>query len=175
MIKEKTWILLLLIFFVSFLFVLESAYAATSSLVFSNDTVTSSDAIAVRIVPNPNHYSINQWYARQGFQGSPQALTVDGYEAIRDGRTVYVNAANVNLTSSPKTIYTNIYLISYNQNPSPNTVDILGQIISHWKFNDNLTSSTNSTANCSISTLSCLSDTDCSSCIPVLPAASFFG
>ena len=65
-----------------------------------------SDAIAVRIFSNPEHYGINEWYEKQGFTGSPQALIIDGYEAIRDGRTVYVNAIN----SSNKNLYTNIYL-----------------------------------------------------------------
>ena len=92
-----------------------------------------SDAIAVRIIPNPNHYSISRWYESQGFSGAPQELTVDGYEAVRDGRTVYVNATNV----EGKNIYTNVYLISYNQTTTNKTVDILGQIISHWKFNSN--------------------------------------
>ena len=123
--------------------------------------VNSTDAIAVRIVPNPNHYSITRWYADQGFQGSPQSLVVDGYDAIRDGRTVYVNAAKVDLTTTPPTIYTNIYLISYNQDPAPKTVDILGQIISHWKFNDNLKESANAAPSCSISSLSCALDSDC--------------
>lgn len=118
----------------------------------------SADAIAVRVVPNPNHYSIARWYESQGFAGSPQALIVDGYEAIRDGRTVYVNATNVDLNSNPPTVYTNIYLISYNQNPEAKTVDILGQIVSHWKFNGNLE---DSAASCSISSLSCATDTDC--------------
>lgn len=123
----------------------------------SSGTVESPDAIGVRIVPNPNHYSITRWYESQGFQGSPQALLVDGYEAIRDGRTVYVNAANID--QSGKNIYTNIYLISYNQDSAPKTVDILGQIISHWKFNSNLVES--GTPVCAISALSCASDSDC--------------
>jgi hypothetical protein len=128
----------------------------------SSDVANSPDAIAVRIVPNVNHYSISRWYASQNFQGSPQSLLVDGYEAIRDGRTVYVNAANVNQASNPPSIYTNIYLISYNQNPAPNTVDILGQIVTNWKFNDGLVD-INPSPSCSISSLSCASDTDCSS------------
>jgi len=117
-----------------------------------------SDAIAVRIIPNPNHYSITRWYESRGFQGAPQLLKVDGYEAIRDGRTVYVNAANVNLANNK--IYTNIYLISYNQNPGVGTGDILGQIIARWKFNDNLVPEL---ASCSISNTACLSQTDCGS------------
>ena len=148
-----------LIIFISsvflFLSFLQPSQAQYSSSGFIDPN--SPDAIAVRIVPNPNHYSIARWYESQGFQGSPQALLVDGYEAIRDGRTVYVNAANINQDSH--TIYTNIYLISYNQDSAPNTVDILGQIVAHWKFNNNLTE--NYSPSCSISSLSCSSDADC--------------
>lgn len=118
-----------------------------------------SDAIGVRIVPNPNHYSIYRWYESQGFKGSPQALTVDGYEAVRDGRTVYVNAANIDVNT--KTIYTNIYLISYNQDPVAKTVDVLGQIISHWKFNNNLVENTNPAPTCAISSINCVADAGC--------------
>lgn len=117
------------------------------------------DAIAVRVVPNPNHYSVYRWYESQGFQGSPQALIVDGYEAVRDGRTVYVNAANI--LPDSKTIFTNIYLISYNQDPNEKTVDILGQIVSHWKFNSNLILDSTSLPTCSISTLLCSDDSSC--------------
>ena len=133
-----------------------------SFFVFKNifaQTNNSSDAIAVRIVPNPNHYSIYRWYDSQGFKGSPQALIVDGYEAVRDGRTVYVNAANI----KDKNIYTNIYLISYNQDPSPKTVDILGQIVKNWKFNSDLVEKTNPAPSCAISSLACSSDKDCAS------------
>ncbi len=119
----------------------------------------SGDAIAVRIVPNPNNYSVYRWYDSQGFTGSPQALIVDGYEAVRDGRTVYVNAANV----EGKAIHTNIYLISYNQDSSSKTVDILGQIVKNWKFNNNLQEKSNPGPACSISSLTCLSDSDCAS------------
>ena len=53
------------------------------------------DAIAVRIVANPAQYSIDDWYAQQGFIGSPQKIKVDGYEAVRDNRTVYAAATNI--------------------------------------------------------------------------------
>ncbi|MFA5359672.1 MAG: hypothetical protein WC349_01810 [Patescibacteria group bacterium] len=95
----------------------------------------SPDAIAVRIMPNPEHLSPLRWYqANIKTQGSPQSLQVDGYEAVRDGRTVYVNAANI----SGNNFYTNIYIISYNQEAENATVDVFGQILSHWKFNSNL-------------------------------------
>jgi len=122
----------------------------------------SPDAIAIRVIPNPNHYSAWRWYSEQGFTGSPQSLTVDGYEAVRDGRTVYVNAANV----VEDNLYTNIYLISYNQQAQQATQDILAQILSHWKFNANIIE----TGYCSPSTavkseqasdIVCLTDADC--------------
>lgn len=114
------------------------------------------DAIAVRIIPNPEHYSINKWYEKQGFTGSPQALIIDGYRAIRDGRTVYVNSAN----KKGNSIYTNIYLISYNQESSDKTIDILGQVVKKWKFNIDLEDTTTSYS-CSISSQTCSNSADC--------------
>jgi len=120
-----------------------------------------SDAIAIRIVPNLNLFSISRWYESRGFKGAPQSLVVDGYEAIRDGRTVYINAAKIVNSSFQKLIYSNIYIISYNQDQSSKTVDILGQIISKWKFNTNIVDMLPPT--CSISALSCDTDADCPS------------
>ncbi|OGF27838.1 hypothetical protein A2331_07070 [Candidatus Falkowbacteria bacterium RIFOXYB2_FULL_34_18] len=123
---------------------------------------TSPDAIAVRVVPNPNHYSAKNWYKKQGFTGSPQSIIVDDYEGVREGRTVYVNAANVDDkgTANPADdeLFTNIYLISYNQSAENVTRDIFGQMLSHWKFNTNLTivNTCNKSTN-----LFCLIDSDC--------------
>lgn len=126
-------------------------------LSFQARAATQSDAIAVRVLPNINHDSIDVWYKNQGYKGSPQSLTVDGYEAIRDGRTVFVNAANLDTVN--KKLYTNVYLISYNQDSEVKTLDVLGQLISHWKFNNNI----NTTGSCSISNFNCSADTDCPS------------
>ncbi|MEA1962683.1 MAG: hypothetical protein U9M94_00415, partial [Patescibacteria group bacterium] len=38
----------------------------------------SSDVIAIRVIPNQEHYSALRWYKKQGFSGSPQSLIVDG-------------------------------------------------------------------------------------------------
>lgn len=116
----------------------------------------SSDAIAIRVIPNPNHSSPARWYKEQKFTGSPQPLLVDGYEAVRDGRTVYVNVANV----SGAKFFTNIYLISYNQNVADAALDIFGQILDHWKFNSNLTTADFCETN---NTVNCLIDSDCPS------------
>ncbi len=116
--------------------------------------VSSPDAIAVRVMPNESHISIERWYHNQGFSGSPQTLKVDGYDAIRDGRTVYVAAAN----AVGENLYTNIYLISYNQGQEQETVDIFGQILEHWRFNTNITE----TGNCSNDiNRACFNDEEC--------------
>ncbi|MBU2214509.1 carboxypeptidase-like regulatory domain-containing protein, partial [Patescibacteria group bacterium] len=96
----------------------------------------SPDVIGLRIIPNPDHLSALRWYQNQKFVGSPQSLLVDGYEAVRDGRTVYINVANID---SSDNLYTNINVISYNQEAESATLDIFGQIIKHWKFNTNIT------------------------------------
>ncbi len=116
----------------------------------------SSDAIAVRIFANPKHYSAREWYRAQGFNGSPQSLIVDGYEGVRDGRTVYINVANVDL--SDKKLYTNIYLISYTQNAEQSTIDIFGHLLNTWKFNSNLTAGGFCRAN---PELGCMLDSEC--------------
>ena len=140
----KKWIFIFLSFSASAAFLTAQATAAENT-----------DAIAVRVIPNATHYGIDRWYNEQGYKGSPQKLIVDGYEAIRDGRTVFVNASNVENGK----IYTNIYLISYNQEPDNTTLDILGQLVSHWKFNNNLPEK----GVCSISKMACLSSSDCPS------------
>ncbi len=116
--------------------------------------VTSRDAIAIRVIPNPSHYSAQHWYGEQNFSGSPQSITVDGYEAVRDGRTVYVNVANSNSVD----LWTNIYLISYNQEAEDVTVDIFGQILSHWNFNTNVSYEGNCREN---TTIPCRQDEEC--------------
>jgi hypothetical protein len=121
-----------------------------------NLQAASTDAIAIRIVPNPNHYSVLHWYGNQGFTGSPQATIIDGYAAIRDGRTAYVNVANI----KDNNISTDILIISYNQDSEIMTVDIFGQLVKNLKFNTNITGS----GVCSVSSsLNCVYSSDCPS------------
>jgi len=94
------------------------------------------DVIGLRVLNNPNNYSVARWYAQQGFKkGSPQGIIIDGYPAIKDGRTVYVNAGNV----EDKKIHTNIYLISYNENADPDTIKVFERMLIRWRFNTNIT------------------------------------
>jgi len=112
---------------------------------------TSSDGIAVRVMPNPNSISPTRWYLENiKNQGSPSQLMVDGYQAVRDGRSVYVSAANIQTAGTPVTgiapeqLYINIYIISYTQalldetEENSATADIFGQLLNNWTFNVNI-------------------------------------
>jgi len=98
------------------------------------------DLIGLRVYSNHNHLSPSEWYlANVEYPGSPASIQVDGYEAVQDGRTIYVAATNKNSTDI---YYTNIYLISYNESATPETVNIFNQLVNNWYFNTNITSTT---------------------------------
>ncbi len=95
-----------------------------------------SDAIGLRIMANPLHLSPKDWYTAQGFAGSPQATTVDGYEAIRDGSTLYIASTNVDFLSG--NLKTNIYVLSRNPDAQPETINIFEQLVDNLIFNTNV-------------------------------------
>jgi len=100
----------------------------------------SPDAIAVRIMSNDNYYSPLRWYDENITQkGSPSELLVDGYQAVRDGRSVYVNAANIGGDGNLDGMYINMYILSYTQDANSGTIDIFGQLLENWSFNNNIT------------------------------------
>jgi hypothetical protein len=143
--------------------------------------IISRDAIGLRVSPNPEHYSPLEWYNLNiKIKGAPQSLIVDGYEAVRDGRTVYVNGAKiaqVSRCSGSNTVcvtradcgggvcapsltpelYTNVYIISYNQQPESSTTDIFGQLLQFWKFNPDIKNCSNDAAQL------CATDSECTS------------
>jgi hypothetical protein len=73
-------------------------------------------------------------------------ITVDGYQAIVDGTSVYIGVANCgppgpadgNCSSG---VYTNILLFSYNRSASSDTVNIFNQLVNTLKINQNLVTS----------------------------------
>ena len=161
--RQARFYLILTIFtiFAISLLAIRALSAYPVKLNFASAQTLSPDALAIRVIPNPKHYSALHWYQTQGFSGSPQSLTIDGFEAVRDGRTVYVNAANIDDKGTPSPsddeFYTNIYLLSYSQEAESATVDIFSQILSHWKFNINMPDS----GECAISSLICTDNSDC--------------
>ncbi|EKD33493.1 MAG: hypothetical protein ACD_76C00017G0001, partial [uncultured bacterium] len=92
-----------------------------------------SDAIGVRVATNPDYLTPLEWYRSKGFTGSPELKKVNGFEAVRDGRTIYVSAVNLDVANKI-VIYPNIYIISYNEGASPETIDIFDQTVKNFRF-----------------------------------------
>lgn len=92
-----------------------------------------SDAIGVRVLNNDDYLSPQAWYDAHGFTGSPSETTLDGYQAVKDGNTYYVSAANL----SSGILYANIYVISFNEGADSETEEIFDRILENWNFNAN--------------------------------------
>lgn len=97
-------------------------------------TVGQGGAVGFKILPNPEHLSPSEWYDRyipSENRGTPEEIEIDGYQAVKDGRSIYVNAANV----VGNTVYTNIYVISYDGNdPDGTTYEIFRRILETLNF-----------------------------------------
>ncbi|MDP2631877.1 MAG: IPT/TIG domain-containing protein [Candidatus Uhrbacteria bacterium] len=125
----------------------------------------SGDAIGIRIASNSGYEAPANWYYSRGFAGSPSETTVDNFDAVRDGRTTYVAAPN---QSSDGDLYPNIYILSYNENASSDTIDIFNQILANMEFvvnsevsNTNLCYFVDSEAQVQWTSDICGSDWDC--------------
>lgn len=95
-------------------------------------TALEGESVGVRVYPNPNHLAPDAWY-RQRFNNNSASLSeliVDGNKAVREGRTVYVNAPD----KSGDKLYTNIYLMSYAEG-GEQIENIFSQLIGNWFFN----------------------------------------
>ncbi len=119
----------------------------TSTIVYGGDPfkkefllqrADKSDAVGIRVVANDNHYSPLVWY-RENFdpnrQGNPKSTSVNGYDAIAEGRTVYANAINIEPPVANRTLYPNIYLISYSEGADNDTQNIFQQMARFMKLN----------------------------------------
>jgi hypothetical protein len=104
----------------------------------------SNDAIGLRIYANPNRLTPQEWYNQQPgiIKGAPKPIKINGYDAIQDGQSVYINAINVDTNVGPNNVYTNIYLLSYNDNANESTQNIVKLFLKDsWVFNVNINAS----------------------------------
>lgn len=88
-------------------------------------------------------------------RGSATELLVDGYDAVQDGRSVYVAGTNLNGGS----LFSNIYLLSYNEGAADPTVEIVEQLLGRLTLNTNPELANLRT--CETSGDVCTSDLDC--------------
>lgn len=95
---------------------------------------TVGDVIGIRIMENEQHLDPVAWYTKQfgGPRTGAAGLTVDGYEAAQIGRSVYVNAPHYVAGSD---LYTNIYILSYNEGAGSDTVGIFTELLKNIRFN----------------------------------------
>lgn len=99
----------------------------------------SPDAIGLRIYTNLDHLDMRAWYNKNiTNRGNPSSIKVDGFEALRDGRTVYVSAINTQGVGFGQKTYTNIYVLSYNQGADTITKTVYDQLVSGWQFMTNV-------------------------------------
>ena len=139
-----------------------------------------SDAIGMRVYENSDRLTPQEWYVAQRFSGKTQAATVDGYQAIKDERTVYVGAAD---KYGDPDIRSYIYVFAYNDNADPRTAEIFNRLVGNVNFNTNLVPSDRVTNVCknaageilhltaeSTAPITCSTDLDCVRALPAGPA-----
>jgi hypothetical protein len=104
---------------------------------FKDDDPTKLDAIGLRVYTNPEFLSPVEWYRRQfPFNtGSPSTTVIEGYQAVQDGRTVYI--AGTNLNETPQLIPT-IFILSYNNDATAETKNIFAQMLARLRLNTNI-------------------------------------
>ncbi len=112
----------------------------TNPVIYSvaiNTVQPSLDVIGILVFPNPKSLDPLTWYNENTITPSAdvEQITVDGYRAVRDDHTVYVDAANIDANDS---FYTNIYVIAYNLGAPAPTVAIFNQMLDNWVFNTNV-------------------------------------
>ncbi|MBT3231116.1 hypothetical protein HN358_05075 [Candidatus Uhrbacteria bacterium] len=123
-----------------------------------DDNIPTGDAIGMRIIMNEAYLSPLAWYYANGFSGSPTETTIDGFQAVVDGRSIYVAVPNYVSGS----LYPNIVIVSYNYGASSTAVEIYDMFIENMSLVNNI----DDTAMCYRSTDgdygdSCTSDLDC--------------
>jgi hypothetical protein len=98
------------------------------------------DVIGLRIYRNPDNQDPLSWYLHNvsNPKDNLPAIKADGYVAVRDDRSVYIQAANLTPLTGTPVFYTNIYVLAYNQNASPETINIFNQMLANIKFNKNI-------------------------------------
>lgn len=96
----------------------------------TKDPKWAKDAVGFRLMTNLKHVDIMDWY-RARFGGSPSRSTADGYEALKDGRTVYVNAGS----KVGDKLFTNVAIMSYTDGAAAETTNVFNQIIQNVDFN----------------------------------------
>lgn len=105
---------------------------------FENPTVNPGtnkhDAVGMLVWENEGQLSPTAWYEKKFSKEAPGATAkVDGYESMRVGTTTYIAGTNL----SNGTLYTNMYVLGYNDDAGSEISDIFNQMLVRLKLNIN--------------------------------------
>lgn len=93
-----------------------------------------SDAIGIRVMENELNLPPDLWYKRVvGEDPHGQSTTVDGFPAMRVGRSTYIAMTNID----GAVMYPNMFIMSYSDNATSKTVEIYNQLLKNIQFNTN--------------------------------------
>ncbi len=131
----------------------------------TNDPTTNNNIIVLRVYPNDLDADLTTpadavnpdlWYLLNTNNADAQTATttVDGYDAVEVGNTVYVAASNLDDTSSVIAPY--VYVVAYSTDASEETVSAAEALLDGFKFNRNTTLSDE----CAIEKSKLVEDTD---------------
>lgn len=144
------------VFFAFFIYIFSVSYI----LIPQQSSAQLKDVIGVRVMKNDQFLSPSAWYLQNvPNPGSPKTMQIDGYEAVVDGRTVYVNATRVNVVDANTKPY--IYIMSYNEGAGASMLNIFNQLLDNWSFNSNIPSADVCEKLGVDGDIECVSDFDC--------------
>ncbi|KKR97959.1 MAG: hypothetical protein UU49_C0021G0022 [Candidatus Magasanikbacteria bacterium GW2011_GWC2_41_17] len=102
---------------------------------FASFAPANKNSIGLRVYSNADHLPLMEWYNKnQKLTGAPAPATVGPYKALQEGRTYYIDGVNL----SGNTLYSNIYVFSFSDNPTAETLNIVNQLLSNFTFNVNV-------------------------------------
>lgn len=101
---------------------------------FASFAPANKNSVGLRVYSNADHLSLMDWYKSQKLTGAPTPAQVGSYKALQEGRTYYVDGVN----SSGTNLYSNVYVFSFSDNPTAETLNIVNQLLSNLTLNVNV-------------------------------------
>lgn len=114
----------------------DSDFMSNKHLLFKDKNGEAKGLIGMLVFENQNYQDVNRWFANkfdEFYSGGTEEI--NGYPAIRVGRSTYVAATNIDAPNN----YINIYLLTHDDNADPEMIELYDELLENIKFNTNLT------------------------------------
>ncbi|MBI2415055.1 MAG: Ig-like domain-containing protein [Candidatus Kerfeldbacteria bacterium] len=120
--------------------------AFKDAVALTNDPNANNNTIAIRVYPNDldnasstvaDSIDPGLWYVLHASEAdaSSTSITMDGYQAVQVGNTMYVAATNLNDATATVTPY--IYVIAYSEDANDQTEALVRELLERFEFNSN--------------------------------------